>query len=139
MDKKENIDFWEKNLKNSSAAFKTPALYFDDLENDILNKTILAKKAPRANLSLMNTWLTIGFASAAALIIAFILLFPQNNNAPLEFSFEDEMEQFAYYGDEWIDQELAEMPIEDDDSFIDENIDYLMEDGVTNDEILAFY
>jgi len=140
MDKKENINFWKQDLKDSSDTFKTPELYFDDLENKILNKTILAKKAPKTKISLLYTWLTIGLASAAALIIAFIMLFTQNNNTPVEFSFEDDIEQFAYFGDEWIDQELADLPIgEDDDSFIIEDIDYLIEDGVTNDEILAFY
>ena len=140
MDKKENIDFWKQDLKNSSATFKTPELYFDDLENKILNKTILAKKAPKTKISLLNTWLRIGVATAAAFIIAFIMFFTQNNNAPVELSFEDDIEQFAYFGDEWIDQELADFPIEEnDDSFIIEDIDYLIEDGVTNDEILAFY
>ncbi len=138
MNKKENIDIWKDELKNSSTGFQTPEGYFDHLENEILNKTILSAEVPTRKIFSLNTWVTVGIASAAALIIAFVLLLPHSDNMPMELAYDYEME-YAYEEDDWIAQELGEFDIDDLDSFVKEEIGFLLEDGVTSDEILAAY
>ncbi len=139
MNKKEDIDIWKDEQKSRSAGFKVPESYFENLEKDILAKTILSTDSTTTKLVILNTWIKVGIASAAALIIAFVLLFPHSNSLPMELAYENDLEQYAYYEEDWIAQEIDKLEFDDIDSFMEEEINSLIADGVTSNEILDIY
>jgi len=139
MKEKMNIDIWKEDMKGSSSGFQVPESYFSDMENSILGKTIEPEKKSKTPVFTMNSWVLMTMATAAVLMIAFFFMYPKGEYLPLELAYENEMEQYAYFEEEWIAQEYAEVSRSQDAIAYDAEIDFLIEDGVTNDEILDIY
>ena len=139
MKEKINIDIWKEDMKDSSSGFKVPGSYFNNLENSILSKTSQIDNNSNTKLIQMNKWIMMSMATAAALIIAFFFLYPKGEYLPSEMAYENEIEQYAFYDEDWIAQELAELSTGQEDIASDAEIDFLLADGVTNDEILDIY
>jgi len=138
MNKKGNINNWQEGLKKSTSSFHVPESYFNDLETQILQKTSGAAKKSSGKITSMNSWLAMSISTAAALIIGFILLFPSNRMKDSDLTFFDDLDQYAGYSDMWIAEEVKQAELDVDDTSLGE-IDALLADGVTNEEIINEY
>jgi len=139
MKEKMNIDIWKEDMKDSSSGFQVPESYFSDLESAILSKTIDTEKKSKTPVFTMNNWVLMTTATAAALMIAFFFLYPKGEYLPSELAYESEIEQYAYFEEDWIAQEYVEASTNEENIIYDAEIDFLIEDGVTNEEILDIY
>jgi len=116
--------------------YKVPESYFDDMEIQILSKTIHGTRqhTPRV----VSLWMKSSYAmvSAAVILIAFMLMKPEANMISEGFAYQSSVELYSDYDELWLSQEIDLSP---EDSEIDEQLNSLLDDGVTNTEILDIY
>lgn len=134
-----NIEDWKKELENDKSGFQTPKAYFDDLENDILSKTVNSKSTSRPRIFHFNSLLSIGLSTAAAIIIALVLWYPNEELPTFDHDYLDDLEQYAYFEEDWIAEEVQNLEIDEEDLIMNNEIENLLSDGVTSDEILDIY
>ena len=118
--------------------FKVPDSYFDDLEMQILSKTI--QDTEQSKPRIVSIWIKSSYAmvSAAVILIAFMLMKP-DADAVINtegFAYELPIELYSDYDELWLAQEI-DLGIEDAE--LDGQLNSLLNDGVTNTEILEIY
>jgi len=142
METKININ---KMNRRKDSGFKVPESYFEDLETQILSKTIQKiEQVPQLPVSI---WMKSSYAviSAAVILIAFMLMKPDAAMDIEGFAYQPSIDLYSDYDEMWIAQEVNLSGDDQGDmgakgeSEINEQIDSLLDDGVTNTEILDIY
>ncbi|OYT16892.1 MAG: hypothetical protein B7C24_05490 [Bacteroidetes bacterium 4572_77] len=131
-----NIDFWEKDLKNKSGGFSTPASYFDNLEEKLMERTKQKASPTKSTTIVFNKWIFAGFAIAAMLLVSLIVFKPSNSTiTPMNIQEASlvELDQLASFEEEWIFEELQDDNSEENNM---DEIDFLIDEGITSEEII---
>lgn len=135
MKEKKNINIWDQDLKKKTGGFEVPANYFEDVEDEILNKIKAIPVTNKSKTIPLKSWMVYGMTIAASILI---LIFVWQNNGDftsLDSWTELEWDQMAVFEESWILEELGDDV--EDESY--EEIDFLLAQGVTNDEILEVF
>jgi len=134
--KTKETNFQKTNTKVD--AFKVPATYFDDLEQQILAKTVNAAfVSPSHSLPLWSQ-MSYSAVSVAVILVAFLLLTPGSGSNLDGMDFIAEELLYTSYDDAWMAEEIV-FDEDSEDSDIDDHISFLLAEGVTNTEILEVY
>lgn len=141
MSKKDNIENWKDNLKANSSGFVVPSPYFDSLEDRIMNKVEKLKTPENKKNTNWNNWLFIGVSVAALLLLSVFIFTPEKSISFNGFLQQEtsvlEWDQYAMFEESWIVEELEqEFTIQDDLVYQEEDIDFLIDEGITNNEII---
>ncbi len=141
MNKKEKIEFRIDNLKDHSDGFVVPSAYFDDMEDRIMSKISMDKASKNEKITHWNNWLFIG-ASVAALLLLSVFVFTPEKYIKFDGLLQQEVsvvewDQYAVFEESWIVEELEQNLSLPDDLVYQEDIDFLMDEDITNDEIIA--
>ncbi len=141
MNKKEKIEFRIDNLKDHSDGFVVPSAYFDDMEDRIMSKISMDKAPENKKITHWNNWLFIG-ASVAALLLLSVFIFTPEKYIKFDGLLQQEVsvvewDQYAVFEESWIVEELEQNLSLPDDLVYQEDIDFLMDEDITNDEIIA--
>ena len=132
----------ETNIKGNKlsgskdSGFKVPDAYFDDMETQILSKVVYGTEQSKPRIG--SLWVKSFYAmvSAAVILIAFMLLKPSADVDFEAFAYQPPIELYSDYDELWLAQEI-DLGIEDAE--FDEQLNSLLNDGVTNTEILDMY
>lgn len=135
MEERKNINIWDQDLKKNAGGFQVPGNYFNNVEADILTKINTIPKASKNKVISLKSWVIYGLSIAASMMI--FLLVWQNHENSTSFSDWTELEwdQVAIFEESWILEELGDEV--EDISY--EEIDFLLAQGVTNEEILEVF
>lgn len=141
MSKKDNIENWKDNLKANSSGFVVPSPYFDSLEDRIMNKVEKLKTPENKKNTNLNNWLFIGVSVAALLLLSVFVFTPEKSISFNGFLQQEtsvlEWDQYAMFEESWIVEELEqEFTIQDDMVYQEDDIDFLIDEGITNNEII---
>lgn len=126
-------------VKKNNAGFSLPDQYFQEFEESLMDhiQTNINRKALKKHQSTKRIMNFISW-SAAAIITIGAFFFVQDRFVNFEET-EVSEEIWDYYtsaDESWIIEELDDISIQDDAVIDSESIDFLMNEGVTNDEIL---
>lgn len=137
MKNQKKINIWETDFKKNQGGFKTPDTFLEGFE-DRMMKTISRNELPRSKKIIpLRSWLLYA-ASVAASIILGLYLWNLTSSSNTEYQFSElEWDQAALFEDSWI---LEELNLDEDSELASyEEIDFLLAQGVTNDEILEAF
>lgn len=125
-------------LKESKGGFRMPENYLADFENRMMQKvrkTPTEKKAKRIGL---KSILLAAMPIAAMLVLGyFLFLNPLSNNENDLVESELSWDEYASFDEEWITEELA--VLDENQTDLNTEINYLLDEGITNNEILEAY
>ena len=134
---KKIIDHTE--VKKNNAGFSLPSQYFQEFEDSLMiqienksNKDIQHRQKSAKRIMRIITW------SAAAIITIGAFVFVQNGNwVSEEPEVSDEFwENYTSLDETWVLEELEKISIKEDDIIDLDGIDFLINEGITNDEII---
>lgn len=137
MKEKENISIEDLDFKKNQSGFKSPEGFLDGFEDRMMQSILKEENARSKKTIPLKSWFLYGATVAASIVLGFAIWnFVDQSNTEYQFS-EIEWDQVASFDESWILEEL----MVDDESLEDsyEEIDFLIAQGVTNDEILEVF
>ena len=138
---KENISFWQNDLKKKSGGFSMPPSYFDDFDEQLMDVISNQNSDNQTKeIKVFYNWLYAAVAVAAILTISVFLFSPNHSNnfdalLQAETAAVD-IDQFAVFEESWIIEELENSDLIDEDTETLDEIDFLLIDGITTNEIM---
>jgi len=134
---KKNINIGDTDFKKNQSGFKSPEGFLEGFEDRMMQSILNEEKPPLKKTIALRSWLLYG-ASVAASIVLGLTIWNFANQGDTEYQFSEmDWDQVALFDESWI---LEELNIDDEnleESY--EEIDFLLAQGVTNDEILAVF
>ncbi len=128
----------DNSLKERKGGFQIPENYMDDFESHILQKLGDLNEVPKSGIINLKTILLASIPIAAMLVLGYFLFLnssiKKDNNL---IESELRWDEYASFEEDWITEELA--VVEDQETDMDLEINYLLEEGVTNIEIIEAY
>ncbi len=126
-------------VKKNNAGFSLPNQYFQEFEDSLMvqiqnksNKPEQHRQKSAKRIMRIITW------SAAAIITIGAFVFVQNEKLVSEEPevSEEFWEHYSSLDDTWVLEELEKISTKEDDIIDLEGIDFLINEGITNDEII---
>lgn len=134
-----NININNKSLKDKQGGFKMPENYLKDFELKILKEIEDEPSLKKGRLIGFKSVLVALGPIAAILVLGYFLFI--NNSSEIEYdilSNELSWDEYAGFDESLIINELAVLD-EESVSDLDNEIDFLINEGVTNNEIIEIY
>lgn len=134
-----DININEKSLKENKSGFLIPENYLNDFESKILSKIGEEPKQEKAKVIGLKSVLVTMLPVAAILVLGYFL-FVQNSGQNDNDLVTNELswDEYASFDESWIVNELSELK-DEQDSDLDLEIEFLIEEGVTTNEIIEYY
>jgi len=134
---KKNINIWENDFRRNNAGFKTPDSFLEDFEDKMMHAISVETQKTSTSIIPIRSWLTYAVSAAAIIVLGLFVWTGRQSDQSLDQFSELDWDQVALFDESWILEELnLEEAIEET---YDEEIDYLLAQGVTNEEILEVY
>lgn len=136
---KMNINTEEKSLKENKGGFQMPENYLDNFETAMLKKVEEGEKRKKGITIGLKPALIALAPIAAVLILGYFLFI--NDSGQIEndiFTNELSWDEYAGFDETWIINELAGFE-EEATTDLDDEIDFLINEGVTTHEIIEVY
>jgi len=136
---KHNVNIEDKSLKENKGGFQMPDNYFEDFESVIMEKIEEEPGKKNRKVIGLKPALMALLPVAAVLVLGYFLFV--NNSGQTEndiFTNELSWDKYASFDETWIVSELAifeEEAITD----MDDEIEFLINEGVTTSEIIEVY
>jgi len=127
-----------ESLKESKGGFRMPENYLADFETHMMQKVKETPVEKKAKLIGLKSILMAALPIAAMLVLGYFLLFnPLSTNENDLIESELSWDEYASFDEDWIAEELA--VLDDQDTELDTEINYLLDEGITNNEIIEAY
>jgi len=137
--KKRNINMEDKSLKENRGGFRIPDHFLNDFESDILNKIKAESRQDKGKLIRLKPVLMTLLPAAAVLILGYFLLIENDRQSqPDTIVAELSWDDYASFDETWIAEELSNLE-DNQESDFDAEINFLLEDGITTNEIIEIY
>jgi hypothetical protein len=127
-----------ESLKENNGGFRMPENYLADFESRMLQAVKQTPVKKEAKLIGLKSILMAALPIAAMLVLGYFLLFnPLSTNQNDIIESELSWDEYASFDEDWITEELA--VLDDQDIYLETEINYLLDEGVTNNEIIEVY
>lgn len=129
----------DKSLKENNGGFQMPENYLQDFESNMLSKIEEEYSQEKSKVISLRPILMTLVPVAAILVLAYFLFINNSNQTEKEiFTSELSWDEYASFDENWIAEELSDLDKEQE-SDLDTEIDFLLEDGITTNEIIEIY
>lgn len=129
---------WPVDLKENRGGFQIPQNYLEDFDNRLMQKISIDARPKKTKVISYKKWAAILFPFAAILLLGYLLI-DQTSKSGSEYMYSEiSWDEYAGFDETWITEELASLDFEDE-SQMDAEINFLLDDGITTSEILDVY
>lgn len=129
----------DKSLKENNGGFQMPENYLQDFESNMLSKIEEEYSQEKSKVISLRPILMTLVPVAAILVLAYFLFINNSNQTEKEiFTSELSWDEYASFDENWIAEELSDLD-QEQESDLDTEIDFLLEDGITTNEIIEIY
>lgn len=129
----------DKSLKENNGGFQMPENYLQDFESNMLSKIEEEYSQEKSKVISLKPILMTLVPVAAILVLAYFLFINNSNQTEKEiFTSELSWDEYASFDENWIAEELSDLD-QEQESDLDTEIDFLLEDGITTNEIIEIY
>lgn len=136
---KDKLHIDDKSLKDDKGGFQLPKDYLQDFESKMLSKIEEETTKEETNIIQLKPVLLALIPFAAILVLAYFLFIKDSNQTENDiFNSELSWDEYASFDESWILSELEEFE-DESDTDLDAEIDFLIAEGVTTNEIIEIY
>jgi len=137
--KTNKINTQDKILKENQSGFQMPDNYLNDFELRMLSRIEEESVIKKGRVIRFKSVLLSLIPAAAVLILGYFLLINNSTQTDTEIiTNELSWDEYASFDETWIADELSELD-QDQESDLDAEIDFLLEEGITTNEIIEIY